>query len=108
MLAAAACFTSSLPSSMILFLGIAFPFTLQGIRPSITASESGLTGTIAAEGTPDLTANESTREAHRVNPTRSTPSDETYREVVTISGLRTEAPAIRYGRLHSREVSGNG
>jgi hypothetical protein len=93
---------------MILFLGIAFPFTLQGIRPSITASESGLTGTIGAAGTPDLTANESTRDAHRVNPTRSTPSGETYREVVTISGPPTEEPAIRYGRLYFGEVTGNG
>ncbi len=35
-------------------------------------------------------------------------SGETYREVAAISRLRTEEPAIRYGRLYFREVSGNG
>ena len=89
-------------------LGIALLFTLQGIPSLYYGTESGLTGTIAADGAPDLTANESTREALWGKPNAFDPSGETYREVAAISRLRIEEPAIRYGRLYFREVSGNG
>ena len=44
-------------------LALALLFTLQGIPCIYYGTEQGLSGTIAPDGTPDLGANESVREA---------------------------------------------
>ena len=89
-------------------MGIALLFTLQGIPSLYYGTEAGLTGTVAADGSPDLTANESSREALWGKPGAFDPGAATFGEVAAISRLRAEEPAIRYGRLYFREVSGNG
>lgn len=89
-------------------LGIALLFTLQGIPSLYYGTEAGLSGTIAADGSPDLTANESSREALWGKPDAFDTGSETFDQVATISRLRAGEPAIRYGRMYFREVSGNG
>jgi glycosidase len=89
-------------------LGIALLFTLQGIPSLYYGTEAGLSGTIAADGSPDLTANESTREALWGKPDAFDTAATTFGSVAAISGLRAAEPALRYGRLYFREVSGNG
>ena len=89
-------------------LGIALLFTLQGIPSLYYGTEAGLSGTIAADGSPDLTANESSREAMWGKPDAFDTGSETFDQVATISRLRAGEPAIRYGRMYFREVSGNG
>ena len=63
---------------------------------------------IAADGSPDLTANESSREALWGKPDAFDAGADTFSQVAAISRLRAKEPAIRYGRLYFREVSGNG
>jgi glycosidase len=89
-------------------LGIALLFTLQGIPSLYYGTEAGLSGTIAADGSPDLTANESSREALWGMPNAFDTGSQTFDQVATISRLRAAEPAIRYGRMYFREVSANG
>jgi glycosidase len=88
-------------------LGIALLFTLQGIPSLYYGTELGLTGTVNEDGTPDLTANESTREALWGRPGGFDTGAEAFRQVATIAKLRADEAALRYGRLYFREVSGN-
>jgi glycosidase len=89
-------------------LGIALLFTLQGIPSLYYGTEAGLSGTIADDGSPDLTANESSREALWGKPDAFDTGSETFGKIATISRLRASEPAIRYGRMYFREVSANG
>ena len=50
------------PQKQVL-IGLACLFTLQGIPAVYYGTEQGLRGTVDADGSPDLTANESSREA---------------------------------------------
>lgn len=89
-------------------LALALLFSLQGIPCVYYGTEQGLSGTVHADGTPDLTANESTREALWGKPTAFDQTQHAFRLVQALSSLRTSEPALAYGRLYFREVSGNG
>jgi len=90
-------------------LGYTLLFCLQGIPSIYYGDEQGLDGTKDTDGRPDLTANESSREALWGKPPvafdRSAPN---YRTLQALSQCRRSQPALRYGRLYFRELSGNG
>jgi len=79
-------------------------YALQGIPCLYYGTEQGLTGTIDPNNSPEVV-----REALWGKP--SPAFDETnsfYVDIQKIIGLRTSAPALRYGRLYFREVSTDG
>ena len=90
-------------------LALTLLFSLQGIPCVYYGTEQGLAGTVKPDGSPDLGANESTREAlwgktavafDRAHPT--------FLAIQKLATLRAKEPALSYGRLYFREVSGNG
>ena len=90
-------------------LGYALMFGLQGIPSVYYGDEQGLDGTKDANGQPDLTANESSREALWGKPPVGFDQHAPiYRAIQDLGRCRREHPAMRYGRLYFREVSGNG
>jgi glycosidase len=89
-------------------LAIALLFTLQGIPSLYYGTEQSLSGTVDGTGQADLSANESTREALWGKASSFDTTTPRFREVRALSQLRTDEPALRYGRLYFREVSGNG
>jgi glycosidase len=90
-------------------LALALLFSLQGIPCLYYGTEQGLAGTVHEDGTPDLTANESTREAlWGKKPVAFDRQHPAYQLIQALSSLRTSEPALAYGRLYFREVSGNG
>ncbi len=85
-------------------MALALLFSLQGIPCVYYGTEQGLQGTIDG-----LDACESVREAiwgNTPNPFDQTSSF--YTSLKAIAKLRKADPALRYGRLYFREVSGNG
>jgi glycosidase len=89
-------------------LALALLFTLQGIPCLYYGTEQALNGTVDASGNPDLSANESTREALWGKPVAFDTASTAFRHMRTITTLRTGEPALSFGRLYFREVSGNG
>jgi glycosidase len=90
-------------------LALALLFSLQGIPCLYYGTEQGLTGTQKPDGTPDLIANESTREAlWGKAPAPFDKTHPTYQIIKTLAALRANEPALSYGRLYFREVAGNG
>jgi glycosidase len=89
-------------------LALALMFTLQGIPSIYYGTEQGLDGTVNPDGTPDLTANESTREALWGKPNAFDTSSSMFQEIRTLSDLREQEPPLRYGRLYFREVARGG
>ena len=90
-------------------LALALLFSLQGIPCVYYGTEQGLAGTQKPDGTPDLNANESTREAlWGKTPVAFDKAHPTYQVIKALAALRTNEPALSYGRLYFREVSGNG
>jgi glycosidase len=89
-------------------MALALLFTLQGIPCLYYGTEQGLSGTVDANGNPDLSANESTREALWGKPGAFDITTDAFRHVQTIATLRATEPALCFGRLYFREVSGNG
>jgi glycosidase len=89
-------------------LGHALMFGLQGIPSVYYGDEQGLDGTKDADGNPDLTSNESSREALWGRPGAFDTDSPIYRAIRDLSECRRTQPALRYGRLYFREVSGNG
>jgi glycosidase len=89
-------------------LAIALLFTLQGIPALYYGTEQGLSGTIDASGRPDLSANESSREALWGKTDAFDITAARFREIRALSKLRVDEPALRYGRMYFRETSGNG
>jgi glycosidase len=89
-------------------LGHALMFGLQGIPSVYYGDEQGLDGTKDAAGNPDLTSNESSREALWGKPGAFDRNAPIYQAIRRLSQCRQEHPALRYGRLYFREVSGNG
>lgn len=84
-------------------MALALLFSLQGIPCIYYGTEQGLQGTIDG-----LDAAESVREAmwgNQPNPFNTASS--LYIALQTIATLRKSDPALRYGRLYFREVSGN-
>ncbi len=88
--------------------GLAVLFCLQGIPCLYYGTEQGLDGTKDAHGNASLGALESVREALWGKPGAFNPSAVFYQQVQLFSALRNNEPALRYGRLYFREVSGNG
>jgi glycosidase len=90
-------------------LGLAALFCLQGIPSVYYGTEQGLQGTVDGQGQPSLDSNESVREAlWGRQPDAFDPDHPLYVQIKALSELRDEEPAIRYGRIYFREVSGNG
>jgi len=95
------------PDAQVL-LAVTLLFTLQGIPCLYYGTEQGLSGTVDENGNPDLTANESTREALWGKLGAFDTGTVAYRHIAAITALRTGDPALCFGRLYFREVSGNG
>jgi glycosidase len=89
-------------------LAIALLFTLQGIPSLYYGMEQGLSGTMDGNGNPDLTANESSREALWGIPNAFSMATPVFQQVRALSKLRESEPPLAYGRFYFREVSGNG
>jgi glycosidase len=89
-------------------MGLAFLFCLQGIPVIYYGTEQGLTGTVHPDGNPDLFNNESVREALWGKPNAFDQQHLLYGQIKALSRLREERPALRFGRLYFRQVSGNG
>ena len=89
-------------------LAIALLFTLQGIPCLYYGTEQSLSGTVDAGGNPDLTANESSREALWGKPNAFDTNASAFMQIQALSRLRDDEPALRYGRFYFRELSGNG
>jgi glycosidase len=88
-------------------LAIAMLFTLQGIPSLYYGTEQGLSGTVDANGNPDLSANESSREALWGKLNAFDVAATKFAHVQALSTLRANEPALRYGRFYFREVSAN-
>ncbi|GAA0923992.1 alpha-amylase family glycosyl hydrolase [Virgisporangium aurantiacum] len=89
-------------------IGLACLFTLQGIPQIYYGTEQALSGTLDASGSPDLASNESTREALWGSPNAFSRHAQGFADIQALAALRRSEPALRYGRLYFREVSGNG
>jgi glycosidase len=89
-------------------LGLAALFSLQGIPCLYYGTEQGLNGTKDASGRPQLGSPESVREALWGREGAFAANQPLYRTIQVLAGLRRDEPALRYGRLYFREVSGNG
>ncbi|RPH62104.1 MAG: alpha-amylase [Acidobacteria bacterium] len=89
-------------------LAIALMFTLQGIPSIYYGTEQGLSGTVDGNGTPELNANESSREALWGKPNAFSTASPVFGHIRTLSELRNNEPPLRYGRLYFREVATQG
>ena len=89
-------------------LGLVLLFTLQGIPSIYYGTEQGLTGTVDGSGAPDLSANESSREALWGKPGAFDASAAVFDQIRRLSDLRDNEPPLRYGRLYFREVAAEG
>lgn len=95
------------PGAQVL-LAVTLLFTLQGIPCLYYGTEQGLSGTVDEAGAPDLHANESVREALWGKPGAFDTTTPDFRAMQAIVALRRGEPALCFGRLYFREVSGNG
>lgn len=97
---------SSTPQEQVT-MGFALLFCLQGIPAIYYGTEQGLTGTVDQEGNPDLVSEQSVREALWGKPNAFDSQNFFYTQIKALSKLREEQPALRFGRLYFRQVSGN-
>ena len=96
------------PKEQVL-LGLAALFCLQGIPCLYYGTEQGLNGTKDKNGHPALGTNESVREAlWGKTPVAFDRDNLFYKQIKALAELRLAEPALRYGRLYFRNVSGNG
>jgi glycosidase len=89
-------------------MGLAVLFCLQGIPAIYYGTEQGLTGTVHSDGSPDLVNNDSVREALWGKPNAFDNQHVLYAQIKSLSRLREEQSALRFGRLYFRQISGNG
>jgi glycosidase len=101
-------FNSSTTPQKQITMGLAVLFCLQGIPAIYYGTEQGLMGTVHPDGSPDLYNNESVREALWGKPNAFNNQHLLYAQIKALSRLREEQPALRFGRLYFRQVSGNG
>lgn len=87
---------------------LATMFCLQGIPCLYYGTEQGLQGTQDENGNPTLNSKESVREALWGKNQAFDRSHPLYVQIKDVAQLRQQEPALRYGRLYFREVSGNG
>jgi len=88
-------------------LAMAALFTLQGIPCLYYGTEQGLHGTRDKDGKPDLSSLESVREALWGKRRAFDKNHHLYGQIRDLSLLRDREPALRYGRLYFRQLSGN-
>ena len=86
-------------------MGLAVLFCLQGIPAIYYGTEQGLQGTLDKN---DLHPEQSVREALWGKPNAFDNQSFFYNHIKTLSRLREEQPALRFGRLYFRQVSANG
>jgi glycosidase len=89
-------------------MGLAALYCLQGIPCIYYGTEQGLTGATNDDGQPALETAESVREALWGKPNAFDRNHPLYQDIRTLTHLRKHEPALRYGRIYPREVSGNG
>lgn len=89
-------------------LGLALLYTLPGIPCLYYGTEQGLTGTQDGNGNPSLGSFESVREALWGKPNAFDQQHPIYQTIHGLILLRSVEPALRYGRIYFREVSGDG
>jgi glycosidase len=89
-------------------MGLTILFCLQGIPAIYYGTEQGLTGTVDSAGKPDFFNNESVREALWGKPNAFDKQHFLYGQIKALSKLRADQPALRFGRLYFRPISGNG
>jgi hypothetical protein len=100
--------TPGTPAAQV-YMGLAVLFALQGIPCVYYGTEQGLVGTNDGAGHPTLDACESVREAlWGKTPVAFDANNPFYQHLQAIAGLRASQPALRYGRLYFRPVSGDG
>lgn len=96
------------PAAQI-YMGLAVLFALQGIPCVYYGTEQGLVGTNDGNGNATLDANESGREAlWGKTPIAFDTGNPYYQHLQAIAALRSSQPALRYGRLYFRSLSGDG
>jgi glycosidase len=83
-------------------------YTLQGIPCLYYGTEQDLSGTVNAQGEPDLAQFEGVREALWGKPGAFATNGSTFSWVRALSDRRRDLPALRYGRQYFRPISGNG
>jgi glycosidase len=86
-------------------MGLAVLFCLQGIPAVYYGTEQGLQGTVDKN---DEHPEQSVREALWGKPNAFDQQSFFYTQIKALSRLREEQPALRFGRLYFRQVSGNG
>jgi len=86
-------------------MGMAVLFCLQGIPAIYYGTEQGLQGTLDKD---DLHPEQAVREALWGKPNAFDNQSFFYAQLKAVSRLRKEQPALRFGRLYFRQVSGNG
>ncbi len=84
-------------------MAMALLFSLQGIPCFYYGSEQGLNGTVDG-----LDSKESVREALWGKPNAFDETNPFYQALKAIAECRKREPALRYGRVYFRQVSGNG
>jgi glycosidase len=94
---------STIPAQVT--MGLAVLFCLQGIPAIYYGTEQGLQGTVDKN---DLHPEQSVREALWGKPNAFDNQSFFYTHVKTLSRIREEQPALRFGRLYFRQVSANG
>jgi len=86
-------------------MGLAVLFCLQGIPAVYYGTEQGLQGTLDKD---DLHPEQAVREALWGKPNAFDKQSSFYTQIKALGRLREEQPALRFGRLYFRQVSGNG
>ena len=86
-------------------MGLAVLFCLQGIPAIYYGTEQGFQGTLDKN---DLHPEQSVREALWGKPNAFDNQSFFFSHIKTLSRLREEQPALRFGRLYFRQVSANG
>jgi glycosidase len=86
-------------------MGLAVLFCMQGIPAIYYGTEQGLQGTVDKN---DLHPEQSVREALWGKPNAFDKESFFYTQIKALGRLRDEQPALRFGRLYFRQVSGNG
>lgn len=85
-------------------MGLAILFCLQGIPAVYYGTEQGLQGTVDKS---NEHYEQNVREALWGKPNAFDKNNSFYTQIRDLSRLREEQPALRFGRIYSRQISGN-
>jgi glycosidase len=89
-------------------MGLAILFCLQGIPAVYYGTEQGLQGTVDTVDVNDPNYQQCVREALWGKPDAFDNQNLFYTQIRDLSRLRETQPALRFGRIYFREISGNG